>query len=108
MWRLLIIVGVAGLGQQRNYRHREVSEETDVPLSLLSNRALGPVLHGLIQMRVPHTGLAEPPPLFLLTHTHSHTVAIWSSFTAASYSLSPLLCLFYIYIVLLVASGRTL
>lgn len=37
----------------------KVSVEIGKHISLLSNRALGPVLHSLIQMRVPHMGLAK-------------------------------------------------
>lgn len=58
----------------------EVSVEIGKPISLLSNRALGPVLHSLIQMRVPRTGLAKIDPhtlspLLSLTdgRTHMHT-----------------------------------
>lgn len=68
-------------------RVTEVSVEIGKHISLLSNRALGPVLHSLIQMRVPHMGLAKIDPHYLcLTDTHAHTVSILLSFTAACIS----------------------
>lgn len=80
---LLIIMGcvVQAIGETRV---TEVSVEIGKHISLLSNRALGPVLHSLIQMRVPHMGLAKIDPHYLcLTDTHAHTVSILLSFTAA-------------------------
>lgn len=80
---LLIIMGcvVQAIGETLV---TEVSVEIGKHISLLSNRALGPVLHSLIQMRVPHMGLAKIDPHYLcLTDTHAHTVAILLSFTAA-------------------------
>ena len=77
---LLIIMGCL-VQAIREALATEVSVEIGKPISLLSNQALGPVLHSLIQMRVPRTGLAKldphsPPTLSLslsLTHTHTHT-----------------------------------
>ena len=55
---LLIIMGclVQAIGETLVTK---VSVEIGKHISLLSNRALGPVLHSLIQMRVPHMGLAK-------------------------------------------------
>lgn len=62
----------------------EVSVEIGKHISLLSNQALGPVLHSLIQMRVPHMGLAKIDPHYLcLTDTHVRTVSILLCFAAA-------------------------
>lgn len=58
---LLIIMGCL-VQAIRETLATEVSLEIGEPISLLSNRALGPVLHGLIQMRVPRTGLAKIHP----------------------------------------------
>lgn len=61
---LLIIMGCL-VQAIREALAAEVSVEIGKPISLLSNRALGPVLHSLIQMRVSRTGLAkliQPPP----------------------------------------------
>ena len=78
---LLIIMGCL-VQAIREALATEVSVEIGKPISLLSNQALGPVLHSLIQMRVPRTGLAELDPRSLsptrslslsLTHTHTHT-----------------------------------
>lgn len=87
---LLIIMGclVQAIGETLV---TEVSVEIGRHISLLSNRALGPVLHSLIQMRVPHMGLAKIDPHYLcLTDTHAHAVSILLSFTAAC--LAYLLC----------------
>lgn len=52
----------------------KVSVEIGKHISLLSNQALGPVLHSLIQMRVPHMGLAKIDSRYLsLSDTHIHT-----------------------------------
>lgn len=80
---LLIIMGclVQAIGETLV---TEVSVEIGRHISLLSNGALGPVLHSLIQMRVPHMGLAKIDPHYLcLTDTHAHTASILLSFTAA-------------------------
>ena len=58
---LLIIMGCL-VQAIREALATEVSVEIGEPISLLSNQALGPVLHSLIQMRVPRTGLAKLVP----------------------------------------------
>ena len=58
---LLIIMGCL-VQAIREALATEVSVEIGKPISLLSNQALGPVLHSLIQMRVPRTGLAKLDP----------------------------------------------
>lgn len=58
---LLIIMGCL-VQAIREACATEVSVEIGEPISLLSNQALGPVLHSLIQMRVPRTGLAKLDP----------------------------------------------
>lgn len=55
---LLIIMGFL-VQAIREALATEVSVEIGKPISLLSNQALGPVLHSLIQMRVQRTGLAK-------------------------------------------------
>lgn len=87
---LLIIMGFL-VQAIREALATEVSVEIGKPISLLSNQALGPVLHSLIQMRVQGTGLAKldllppfpSPPVLPLPHTHTHTVTISPSFAAA-------------------------
>ncbi len=72
---LLIIMGCL-VQAIREALATEVSVEIGKPISLLSNQALGPVLHSLIQMRVPRTGLAKLNPHSLsptLSHRHTHT-----------------------------------
>lgn len=79
---LLIIMGclVQAIGETLV---TEVSVEIGKHISLLSNRALGPVLHSLIQMRVPHMGLAKIDPHYLcLTDTCARTFSILLSFAA--------------------------
>lgn len=79
---LLIIMGCL-VQAIRETLATKVSVEIGKPISLLSNQALGPVLHSLIQMRVLCTGLAkldqQPttmisniPPHCCLPLTHSH------------------------------------
>lgn len=87
---LLIIMGCL-VQAIREALATEVSVEIGKPISLLSNQALGPVLHSLIQMRVQRAGLAKlhwhtppqpnPPhptaPLSLkYTSAHSHYLAL--------------------------------
>lgn len=77
---LLIIMGFL-VQAIREALATEVSVEIGKPISLLSNQALGPVLHSLIQMRVQGTGLAKldllppfpSPPVLPLPHTHTLT-----------------------------------
>lgn len=106
---LLIIMGCL-VQAIREALATEVSVEIGKPISLLSNQALGPVLHSLIQMWVPRTGLAKliqhpnpptlppspaSPPALFLWHTHkTHMVAVSPSFAAALPSVSPLLSCF--------------
>lgn len=82
---LLIIMGCL-VQAIREALATEVSVEIGKPISLLSNQALGPVLHSLIQMRVPRTGLAKlnqhplhPPPTHPPTPhslSHKHTLSL--------------------------------
>lgn len=69
--------GLSGSGHQRGIA-TEVSVEFVKPISLLSNQALGPVLHSLIQMRVECRGLAKfnprPVPPLLTHNTHLHVI----------------------------------
>lgn len=93
---LLIIMGCL-VQAIREALATEVSVEIGKPISLLSNQALGPVLHSLIQMRVPRTGLAklnQPPPLlhhFSGTHI-THTVTVSASVKHSQPYLVYLLC----------------
>lgn len=73
----------------------KVSVEIGKHISLLSNRALGPVLHSLIQMRVPHMGLAKIDSRYLsltdthtATSTHSFDLALLCSLSGMSSALS--------------------
>lgn len=67
---LLIIMGCL-VQAIREALATEVSVEIGKPISLLSNQALGPVLHSLIQMRVPRTGLAKLDP-----HSPPHSLPL--------------------------------
>ena len=98
---LLIIMGCL-VQAIREALATEVSVEIGKPISLLSNQALGPVLHSLIQMSVPRTGLAKlsqqtpllhphpPPHPLLLPFTQTHTVTISASFATVLPSVSSL------------------
>lgn len=91
---LLIIMGclVQAIGETLV---TEVSVEIGKHISLLSNQALGPVLHSLIQMRVPHMGLAKIDPHYLcLTDTHSFHLAL---LCCSLSGISPVLSSFHLF-----------